>query len=100
MPSVPLLMVMVALPAVLASLKNVCAPLVVMAALPAELVLKKSVPKLPSSTMVALPAMLPPAKLKDPLLPPGAEKVGLFEELLTMPTPEIVNVEKFERRKE
>src|SRR5262245_44346352 len=86
----PPLLVMVSLPAVLVSLKLVKPLLVlVMVALAALLELKNCVTELlPLLVMLALPAVLLLVNANTEL--DGKEKLGAFEELLTMPAP--VNV--------
>src|SRR5215831_15952143 len=102
----------VALPAVLELANDVVPPrLAVIVALPAVVVLPKVVNPRKFAVMVALPAVLEPRKLANPPLPlvmlalpavlllanavsevNGKEKVGAFDELLTMPAPVKVRV--------
>jgi hypothetical protein len=76
---------MVALPAVLASMKNVLPPVFVMTAVPPVLKFANSVNPPVMLLITALPAVLEPTKN----MPWGPEsvKVGAFEELLTIPAP-------------
>jgi hypothetical protein len=89
-PTNPLmLLVIVALPAVLVSLKLANPlPLLVMVALPAVLELRNVVTAfVPLFVMIALPAVLLFMNIK--LLRTGSEKLGAFEDMLTMPAPVI-----------
>src|SRR5689334_7288769 len=92
------LVVMVALPAVALPRKPRLplppTPLVVMLAVPAELVLLKETSP-PELLMIALPAVLLLLKFKTPMtgaLMPLIVNVGANDELLTMPVPEMLSV--------